>query len=81
VRSSELLRPSLKGVHVCISDEKGASGDTAMAEPLAEARDIIATCRESWGVVHSTQSTSAGVDETALAVYSTAVEALENLGH
>jgi hypothetical protein len=52
----------------------GASGDTAMAEPLAEARDITATCRAAWGTAHSTMSLEPGVDGAALVVYNTATD-------
>jgi hypothetical protein len=81
VRNSALLRPSLKGYTSVYRMSSGASGDTTMAESQSEARKIIATCREAWGTVHSTQSTSGGVDEAALVVYNTATDKLEELGY
>ena len=41
-----------------------APSDTTMTQ--TEAHEIIATCRALWGVVHTSQFSSAGVDENAL---------------
>ena len=57
----------------------GASIDAVMAESPTEPREIIVTCRAAWGAAYASQSEGTGVDETALAVYNTSCEKLEEL--
>jgi hypothetical protein len=62
-----------------------ASDDTAIwrsRHRQLAARDIMATCCGSWGATHLPRSLPAGVGHgSALAVHSTAAEALEDLGY
>jgi hypothetical protein len=59
----------------------GASGDVVMAVPPAGASEIIAACRAAWGAAYASQSEGTEVDESALAVYNSSCEKLEELGY